>query len=261
MPRRAWRPDAPGCSGRDELLQPLDSCPLVVQLLHAFLDDREVAAQVVGDARIQRCPVFRETRHDLGHDRQRQAAIQQEADASDRLDGVRREPPVSSRRPDRRQQPVLLLVAQRAHARPGALGALDELREQGKIRHIGLSEITVEQLEQARRDAPIASVRNLYNLSVRGSDPVVDHTAQLGIAFIPFFPLAIGEHTREGTALDHVARQLGVLPGQVALAWLLHRAPNVLPIPGTTSIAHLEQNVAAAGIRLTPEQIELVTTP
>lgn len=140
------------------------------------------------------------------------------------------------------------------------VGALAELRDQGKVRHIGLSEVTVEQLEQARRVAPIASVQNLYNLSARDHDPVVDYTARVGIAFIPFFPLAIGEHTRDGTALDRVAQQLGVRPGQVALAWLLHRAPNVLPIPGTTSIAHLEQNVAAADIRLTPEQVELIAT-
>lgn len=138
------------------------------------------------------------------------------------------------------------------------VGALAELREQGKARHIGLSEVTVAELEEARQVAPIAAVQNLYNLSARDHDPVIDHTAAAGIAFIPFFPLAIGEHTRAGGVVQEVAAELGVLPGQVALAWLLDRAANVLPIPGTTSIAHLDQNLAAAGIRLTAAQHEMV---
>ena len=138
------------------------------------------------------------------------------------------------------------------------VGALAELRAQGKVRHIGLSEVTVDQLEEARRTAPIAAVQNLYNLAARAHDPVIDRAADLGIAFVPFFPLAIGEHARSGGVLHEVAQELGVLPGQVALAWLLHRAANVLPIPGTGSIAHLEQNLAAAGIRLAADQYDRI---
>lgn len=130
------------------------------------------------------------------------------------------------------------------------VGALAELREQGKVRHIGLSEVTVDQLEVARAAAPISAVQNFYNLSARDHDPVVDHTGAHGIAFIPFFPLAIGDHARPGGPVDTVARRLGVLPSQVALAWQLHRAPHILPIPGTTSIAHLEENLGAADLRL-----------
>ncbi|WP_448232988.1 aldo/keto reductase [Microbacterium lacticum] len=140
------------------------------------------------------------------------------------------------------------------------VGALAELREQGKVKHIGLSEVTVAQLEDARQVTPIAAVQNLYNLTARDHDPVIDHTAAAGIAFIPFFPLAIGEHTRAVGVVQQVATELGAPPGQVALAWLLHRAANVLPIPGTTDIAHLDQNLAAAGVRLTPEQYERIAT-
>lgn len=140
------------------------------------------------------------------------------------------------------------------------VGALAELREQGKVRHIGLSEVTVGQLEEARRVAPIAAVQNLYNLSARDHDPVIDHTAALGIAFIPFFPLAIGEHARPGGPVDVVARRLSVRPSQVALAWLLHRAPQVLPIPGTTSIEHLEQNLGAARLSLSADDLLALET-
>lgn len=140
------------------------------------------------------------------------------------------------------------------------VGALAELRERGKVKHIGLSEVTVAQLEDARQVTPIAAVQNLYNLTARDHDPVIDHTAAAGIAFIPFFPLAIGEHTRAVGVVQQVATELGAPPGQVALAWLLHRAANVLPIPGTTDIAHLDQNLAAAGVRLTPEQYERIAT-
>lgn len=138
------------------------------------------------------------------------------------------------------------------------VGALGELREAGKIRHIGLSEVSVAELEEARRAAPIVSVENVYNLADRHHDPVIDDTAAAGIAFLPYFPLATGEHTRAGGVLAEVASEVGALPGQVALAWLLHRAPNVIPIPGTTSIAHLEENVAAASIPLTDEQVQRI---
>ena len=116
------------------------------------------------------------------------------------------------------------------------------------------------ELEEARRAAPIASVQNVYNLADRHHDPVIDHTAAARIAFLPYFPLAIGEHTRAGGVLAEVASEVDASPGQVALAWLLHRAPNIIPIPGTTSIVHLEENTAAARIRLTDDQIQRIST-
>ncbi|NYI72574.1 aryl-alcohol dehydrogenase-like predicted oxidoreductase [Naumannella cuiyingiana] len=138
------------------------------------------------------------------------------------------------------------------------VGALDELRIAGKIRHLGLSEVSVPELDEARTTAPIASVQNAYNLSARTSDPVIDHAADLGIAFLPYFPLAIGDLARAGSVLDQIARELGATGSQVALAWLLHRAPNVLPIPGTTSIRHLEENLGAAEVQLTAEQVRRI---
>lgn len=138
------------------------------------------------------------------------------------------------------------------------VGALGELREEGKIRHIGLSEVTVEQFEEALRTAPIAAVQNLYNLTARDHDAVVDQTAGAGIAFLPFFPLAIGGLARTGSIVEAIARELDATPSQVALAWLLHRAPNVLPIPGTTSVAHLEENLGAARVRLSQEQYQRI---
>lgn len=139
------------------------------------------------------------------------------------------------------------------------VGALAELREEGKLRHLGLSEVTVDELEAARRTAPVASVQNLYNLSARGHDPMIDHSAAAGIAFLPYFPLAIGGLARPGSTVDDIARELGAVPSQVALAWLLHRAANVLPIPGTTSVSHLEQNVGASRVRLSDEQFQCIS--
>lgn len=139
------------------------------------------------------------------------------------------------------------------------IGALAQLRDEGKIRHIGLSEVTVEELEEARATAPIAAVQNLYNLAARGHDPVVDHTAAEGIAFLPFFPLAIGDLARQGSAVESIATELDATPSQVALAWLLRRSPNVLPIPGTTSIIHLEQNLRASDLTLTDAQYERIS--
>ncbi|EIV94671.1 aldo/keto reductase [Frankia sp. QA3] len=134
------------------------------------------------------------------------------------------------------------------------VGALAELQQQGKVRHIGLSEVSVDQLDQARRTAPVATVQNHYNLTARHHEPVLDHARQAGIAFIPFFPLAIGEHARPGSVVADIAGHIGATPAQVALAWLLHHAPNILPIPGTTSIRHLEENAAAAHVALTDQQ-------
>lgn len=133
------------------------------------------------------------------------------------------------------------------------VGALAELQQQGKVRHIGLSEVSVAQLDEALRTAPIATVQNLYNLTARDHEPVLDHTRQAGIGFIPFFPLAIGEHARHGSVVTGIADRIGATPAQVALAWLLHHAPNIVPIPGTTSTRHLEENSAAASVALTTE--------
>lgn len=134
------------------------------------------------------------------------------------------------------------------------IGALAELREQGKVRHIGLSEVTVDEVSSARLIAPIAAVQNHYNLSARGHEAVLDLSIGAGIAFIPFFPLAVGDLARPGGALHDIAAELQATPSQIALAWLLHRAGNTLPIPGTTSLAHLEQNISAGSITLTEEQ-------
>ncbi|GCB50228.1 hypothetical protein SNL152K_7571 [Streptomyces sp. NL15-2K] len=138
------------------------------------------------------------------------------------------------------------------------IGALKQLQEEGRIRHIGLSEVTVEELTAASEIAPIASVQNMYNLAARGHDPVIDHTAQRGIAFLPFFPIAMGEHAADGSPVAAVADELGATRSQTALAWLLHRAPNVIPIPGTSSPAHLAENVGALELALTDEQFKRV---
>lgn len=140
------------------------------------------------------------------------------------------------------------------------VGALAELRNQGKIRHIGLSEVSVAELEEALHSAPIASVQNLYNVAARSHDAVLERARAANIAFIPFFPLAIGSLARAGSAVDEVARELDATASQVALAWLLHRAPNVLPIPGTTSLAHLEQNLDAGALSLTGEQFRRIAS-
>jgi aryl-alcohol dehydrogenase-like predicted oxidoreductase len=137
-----------------------------------------------------------------------------------------------------------------------SLGALVELQREGKIRHIGLSEVSVEQLEEARQTAEIVSVQNLYNLANRSAEPLLEHAQAEGIAFIPWFPLATGRLIEPGGPLDALADELGAAPPQLALAWLLRRSPVMLPIPGTSSLDHLEQNVAAAGLELSDEQFE-----
>ncbi|MGW2540411.1 aldo/keto reductase [Kitasatospora sp. NPDC001574] len=134
------------------------------------------------------------------------------------------------------------------------IGALKQLQDEGKVRHIGLSEVTVDELKQALEIAPIASVQNWYNLATRQHDAVVDFTAERGIAFLPFFPIAIGGHAGEDSPVSEVAREIGATPAQTALAWLLHRSPNILPIPGTTSEKHLAENLGALAVELTPEQ-------
>ena len=134
------------------------------------------------------------------------------------------------------------------------LGALAELREEGKIRHIGLSEVSVEQIQRAQQIVPIVSVQNRYNLTDRDSEDVLDFCEREGIGFIPWFPLATGDLARPGGPLDEIATRYGASPRQVALAWLLWRSPVVLPIPGTSSVEHLVENVAAASLELDEEE-------
>lgn len=133
------------------------------------------------------------------------------------------------------------------------LEAVAELRAEGKIRHVGLSEVTVEQIETARRVMPIVSVQNEYNLQDRKWEPVLDHCEREGIAFIPWYPLAAGPLAEGEGAVARAAKRLGATPAQVALAWLLRRSPVMLPIPGTSRVKHLEENVAAAGVELDDE--------
>jgi pyridoxine 4-dehydrogenase len=141
-----------------------------------------------------------------------------------------------------------------------SVGALAALRDEGKIAHVGLSNVGVDQLRQALSLVPVVSVQNRYNLSARGSDPIVDLAGEVGCAFIPWAPVG-GRRPGEGAALREVADRHGVTPVQVAIAWQLARAPHMLPIPGTSSVDHLEQNVAAAGIRLTEDDLAQLARP
>ena len=135
------------------------------------------------------------------------------------------------------------------------VGAFAELREQGKVRHIGLSEVSVDQLEQARTVTEIASVQNLYNLTNRQSQDVLDHATREGIAFIPWFPIATGDLAAPDSPVADIARELDASPSQVALAWLLQISPVVLPIPGTRSVDHLRENLGAATLELSEEEL------
>ncbi len=132
-----------------------------------------------------------------------------------------------------------------------SVGELAALRDEGKIQHVGLSNVSVEQLTKARAVTRIASVQNRYNLTDRSSEDVLDVCATEGLGFIPWFPIAVGELARPGGPLDAMSSRHGSSPGQLALAWLLRRSPVMLPIPGTSSTGHLEENVAAAGLELT----------
>ncbi|MET7805488.1 aldo/keto reductase [Micromonospora chersina] len=136
------------------------------------------------------------------------------------------------------------------------LGELALLKQEGKVRHIGLSEVTVEQIEAARRITPIVSVQNLYNLADRSAEDVLDHCERNDLAFIPWFPIATGNLARPGGPLDAISTEHGATPAQLALAWLLRRSPVMLPIPGTSSVAHLEENVAAAEVKLSDDEFE-----
>ncbi|QIS06346.1 oxidoreductase [Nocardia brasiliensis] len=136
------------------------------------------------------------------------------------------------------------------------IGELTLLQQEGKIRHIGLSQVSVEQLEQARELATIVSVQNLYNLTNRTDDDVLDYAERENIAFIPWYPIATGKLAESGGPLDAIAAAHDATPAQVALAWLLRRSPVLLPIPGTASVAHLEENTAAARITLTDKEFD-----
>jgi pyridoxine 4-dehydrogenase len=136
-----------------------------------------------------------------------------------------------------------------------SVGALKDLQDEGKIRHVGVSNVKLGQLEEARGIVDVVSVQNRYSLSQRGSEEVLEACERYGIAFLPYFPLAAGKLTEPaGGALAEVAKNHGATVGQVALAWLLARSPNMLPIPGTSSADHLEENMGAATLELSDEE-------
>ena len=141
------------------------------------------------------------------------------------------------------------------------IGVLTELQDEGKIGAIGLSEVSVEELEKIRATTEIATVQNLYNLANRKSEDVLNHCTANGVGFIPWFPIAAGKLAEPGGPVDELAHRYDATPAQVALAWLLGRAQNVLPIPGTSKVAHLEENVASAGLyeQLTRDEIAELT--
>jgi aryl-alcohol dehydrogenase-like predicted oxidoreductase len=137
-----------------------------------------------------------------------------------------------------------------------SIGALAELQEEGKIRHIGVSNVSGEHLARAQQVAPIASVQNRYNVADRASEEVLQACEQAGLGFLPWAPISRGDLDSLGGPLDEVARARGATPAQVALAWLLAHSPVTLPIPGTSSIAHFEQNLEAAELELSAEELE-----
>ncbi|WP_039821150.1 aldo/keto reductase [Nocardiopsis halophila] len=139
------------------------------------------------------------------------------------------------------------------------MGALAQLQREGKVGAIGLSEVSVEQIEAARREAEVVSVQNRYNLADRASEKVLDHCEREGIAFIPYEPLDSGDLGRAGGPVAEIAEETGASSAQICLAWLLHRSPVVVPIPGTSSVRHLEDNVAAARVDLTPAHVARLT--
>jgi aryl-alcohol dehydrogenase-like predicted oxidoreductase len=138
-----------------------------------------------------------------------------------------------------------------------SMGALAELQRAGKIRHLGVSNVSVRQLEEALRIAPIVSVQNQYNLENRSSEDVLGACERLGIAFLPWYPLGAGACLRS-PRVAKIAKRHGASPAQVAIAWLLARSPAMLPIPGTASVAHLEENVRAVALKLSPEEFDIL---
>jgi aryl-alcohol dehydrogenase-like predicted oxidoreductase len=139
-----------------------------------------------------------------------------------------------------------------------SLGELKKMQSEGKIRHIGISEVSVEQTKEAQKIVDIVSVQNRYNVTDRSHHPVLRYCEEQGMAFIPWFPVGAGQLTKKGGALDRLAKAHNATTAQVAIAWLLHHSPVTLPIPGTSKVDHLEENVAAAGLRLDPQDLELL---
>ena len=137
-----------------------------------------------------------------------------------------------------------------------SVGALKELQEEGKIRHIGISNVSIEELEQARAIVDVVTVQNRYNLEDRRSEDVLDACEASGIGFIPWFPLATGRLAEPGSPLDRIASGHDATPAQIALAWLLHKSPVMLPIPGTSSVEHFEEDIAAAEIELSGAEVD-----
>ncbi|HWA10062.1 MAG TPA: aldo/keto reductase [Opitutaceae bacterium] len=135
-----------------------------------------------------------------------------------------------------------------------SLGALKELQKAGKIRHLGLSEVSVAEIKQAQKIIKVATVQNLYNIGNRQSEAALDYCTQHGIGFIPWFPLAAGDLAAAGSVLSQAAKRHGATVSQLALAWLLHRSPVILPIPGTSSVEHLQENIGAASVSLTQSE-------
>ncbi len=139
-------------------------------------------------------------------------------------------------------------------SRDEQFGVIREMRSEGLIRHVGLCNVSVAEIGEAQRFFAVATVQNRYNLVDRGSEGVLDHCAAQGIGFIPWFPLAAGDLAKAGSVLDDMARKRKATPSQLALAWLLKRSPVMLPIPGTSKVKHLEENVAAASIELSDDE-------
>lgn len=135
-------------------------------------------------------------------------------------------------------------------------GLLRDLQKEGKIRYVGLSEVKVAEIKAARRVVPISSVQNLYNLANRNSEDVLDYCTREGIGFIPWFPLATGDLAKAGSPLQRAAERLGARPAQIAIAWLLRKSPVMLPIPGTSKVKHLEENISAALLELDDSLME-----
>jgi aryl-alcohol dehydrogenase-like predicted oxidoreductase len=134
-------------------------------------------------------------------------------------------------------------------------GVMRELQEEGKVRHLGLSEVSVEEIRAAAEHFEVVTVQNLYNLTERKHEDVLEHCEANGIGFIPWFPLAAGKLAEPGGPVAQIAEARGATTGQIALAWLLARSPVMLPIPGTSSVAHLEENVAAAELQLDDDEL------
>ncbi len=134
-------------------------------------------------------------------------------------------------------------------------GVLRDLQKEGKVRHVGLSEVGVKEIEAAQRVVPIVTVQNRYNLTDRGSEDVLNHCEKEKIGFIPWFPIASGKLASSGGVVDRIAKSVGATPAQIALSWLLHRSAAMLPIPGTSTVSHLEENCEAARVELTDQQV------